>query len=691
MNITIKANEINFRELVKTNNSISLSVQTKMAEILSKEFTDEQQKWYVANFYMYMHYDQTNDFPINLDHILKMIGFAHKKNAKRTLENNFIKDIDYKIALLRTEQRKNEGGHNQETIMLNIDTFKNLCMIMKTDKGKEIRSYYIKLENIYNKILKEEIQEYQKEFEKTQLALENKQSELENKEKEIENKQKEIKKTQQELKTTKTKLLRETIQKNKILNRKYYNAKPGDAVYMYVDGDQQKFGKSIALATREKGYSTMSKSGKMVFAKYCLNATLTESVIHHLMDKYRTNSMQEWFRLPSVEFGKQVIQTVVEILDGNLENIEKLIPKLTKCLDISKRKPDDLPDTPSDIDCEDAESNEKSDEYEETFETETDETEPDKAENPIEETIEEQEQQELIKKIEKIKAVHRPYQKVERKKTVKTLVKELNERVRKQIRENPTPKVKPVDGRTLKKKEPVILIRQNPLDFEAFVNECCELSPELFDYKPNFKPAYRLWSKCTTEESSLELSKYLQDKFASGSIIENNVKRAIYRGIKLLEYRYIPENDPLLDYEQFLVTECKVGFHHRISYNEFFNEFITWKKRFEPDFELTKALRQKIQLYLEKHFTGGRVHLSSGDKKTHLFGVYGIGMEKFNFGLKPEVRTNKQIGQFDLNDNLIKTWDSLSAASRETGIVLGTLSSYARFGTIHKGVVYRYI
>jgi phage anti-repressor protein len=42
--------------------------------------------------------------------------------------------------------------------MLNIDTFKNLCMIAKTDKGKEIRNYYVKLENIYNKIIKEEIE-----------------------------------------------------------------------------------------------------------------------------------------------------------------------------------------------------------------------------------------------------------------------------------------------------------------------------------------------------------------------------------------------------------------------------------------------------------------------------------------------------------------------------------------------------
>ena len=40
--------------------------------------------------------------------------------------------------------------------MLSVDTFKNLCMIVKTEKGKAIRKYYVKLEN--NKLIKEEMQ-----------------------------------------------------------------------------------------------------------------------------------------------------------------------------------------------------------------------------------------------------------------------------------------------------------------------------------------------------------------------------------------------------------------------------------------------------------------------------------------------------------------------------------------------------
>lgn len=52
------------------------------------------------------------------------------------MENNFTKDEDYKLILLPREKKQNVGRCEEE-IMLNTDTFKNLCMIAKTQKGKE--------------------------------------------------------------------------------------------------------------------------------------------------------------------------------------------------------------------------------------------------------------------------------------------------------------------------------------------------------------------------------------------------------------------------------------------------------------------------------------------------------------------------------------------------------------------------
>ena len=133
--LKVKMNQIvprtvNFKELIENSNTtLSLTVQSKLLEHLTREFTEKQQKWYIANLYVYMHYHPTNDYPINLEQVYKIIGFSNKKNAKRTLDNNFSEGDDYKVTVLPREH----GRFTEETVMLNIDTFKNLCMMAKTD------------------------------------------------------------------------------------------------------------------------------------------------------------------------------------------------------------------------------------------------------------------------------------------------------------------------------------------------------------------------------------------------------------------------------------------------------------------------------------------------------------------------------------------------------------------------------
>ena len=173
MSQMISPKSINFTELVKNSNTtLTLGLQTKIVDKLNETFSEQEQHWYVANLYMYMNYHATNDYPINLDDVFKMIGFANKGNAMKTIKSNFVENEDYKTSLLPKE-KSSWGGSGKEEIMLNIDTFKNLCMIAKTDKGKEIRKYYVKLENIYNEIIKEEIQEQKTLLENKDKLLEN--------------------------------------------------------------------------------------------------------------------------------------------------------------------------------------------------------------------------------------------------------------------------------------------------------------------------------------------------------------------------------------------------------------------------------------------------------------------------------------------------------------------------------------
>ena len=290
----IKTDKIDFKSLVTKNTTLSLNSQTKMTQRLKDTFTEQELQWYIANLYLYLN-TNPKDFPINLENVYSLIGFAHKKNAKRTLENNFIKDEDYKINMLPRETIRT--GPDSETIMLNVETFKGMCMMSKTDKGKQIRKYYCKLENISNEITIEEKKEY-------------------------ENTIKELNKENEETK-------KQLLIKTKLKVKKWYNQEPSDVVYAYKSNSLDEncnlisIGKTKNVKDREVGYLTHNQSGEMFHIKQCHNCELTEKVIHHILNKYREEKNKEWFEI-SKELAIYTIDMVCDFLDMLINSSEKL-------------------------------------------------------------------------------------------------------------------------------------------------------------------------------------------------------------------------------------------------------------------------------------------------------------------------------------------------------------------------------
>ena len=158
--IIIQPDNLDINKLIQNTDKLSVTFPSKMITKLNNSFTAAEQNTFIINLFGYLQYHPTEDFPINLENVVDLIGFAHKKNAKRTLDNNFIKGEDYKVTVLPKER----GRFTEEIVMLNVETFKNLCMMSKTVKGKEIRKYYVKLEQIFNTIVNEERIEYEQKL-----------------------------------------------------------------------------------------------------------------------------------------------------------------------------------------------------------------------------------------------------------------------------------------------------------------------------------------------------------------------------------------------------------------------------------------------------------------------------------------------------------------------------------------------
>lgn len=66
----------------------------------------------------------------------------------RMVEYGFTENQDF--LLLKNEQRTGRGGHNKIDHVLKLDMAKEIAMIQRTDKGKEVRQYFIQVEKDFN-------------------------------------------------------------------------------------------------------------------------------------------------------------------------------------------------------------------------------------------------------------------------------------------------------------------------------------------------------------------------------------------------------------------------------------------------------------------------------------------------------------------------------------------------------------
>lgn len=294
---------------------------SKFIERIQTSFTETQQQLFVSSFYCYLNYDSKNDFVIDIEYIWKWLGFSRKDPCKRILEKNFTLNIDYKcflhhqkeqnpdIGFALSEAKKDKrGGHNKETIMMTIRTFKKLCLKTNTKKANEIHDYFIKLEETFHDIINEESDELRRQLiqEKSERSL-----------------------LQEQTEELNTQLNRLTKKPNKL--------EPGQSVYIFQDKDENgiivyKIGSTKDATTRQGSHRTSSFLGKIVMQVHCVRAALIEKIVHFLLDKYRISNKREWFTasydeiVNAINYAKVVVECEIDFTNKDIIN------KIKNCL-----------------------------------------------------------------------------------------------------------------------------------------------------------------------------------------------------------------------------------------------------------------------------------------------------------------------------------------------------------------------
>jgi hypothetical protein len=313
---------VDIKTLIQTS-SIEIYDKTKLIEKLQNHFTDEEQRLYVCNLFLYLNYHPVNDFIINLDNVWKFIGFSNKANAKRLLKHNFKEDIDYKKLLIHTDEqvenikdeknissdkaviRTDDGKFKNETIMLNINTFKKLCLKANTENADKIHDYYIKLEMVYNELMKEEIEETKKQLKEKDKLIDN------------------------------LDLRPET---------EGFNSRESGEIYCIRDNSKPghfKIGMANKSITRVDQLNVGSSTQCLdLYMKYeTFDRVLGERLIHHLLLPFRIKKRKEWFYFKNdleLAYAMNTIKKSLDYINNFNINSYTQFKEITKNLNVQK-------------------------------------------------------------------------------------------------------------------------------------------------------------------------------------------------------------------------------------------------------------------------------------------------------------------------------------------------------------------
>jgi phage anti-repressor protein len=87
----------------------------------------------------------SNDlFPVEFDYFWQWCGYSRKDSAKKILDRNFAPDNDFIV--FRHLAENPVGGRPTEEIKLSVPCAKKMAMMARTEKGDQVREYFLRCE-----------------------------------------------------------------------------------------------------------------------------------------------------------------------------------------------------------------------------------------------------------------------------------------------------------------------------------------------------------------------------------------------------------------------------------------------------------------------------------------------------------------------------------------------------------------
>ena len=261
----------------------------------------------VERFQSTLECDEEHDMVMDLEDVCQFIE-VRKDNAKRTLTRHFEEGVNFEVfpaaegnLLTSEEVSRGTRGPCGERIMMTPDTFKELCMLSNTVKGKEVRLYYIRMEKVMKVYLRDQVMMGESAVREHQRALEAAILKMEEQASEVVAREAEVAEKDAELRRIRTKVYEELPK----LDHVYINKEAAE-----LASDAHKIGKAIDAKKRESQFNTGSAQGsRMIYKRPTVNAKIVEDIVKVVQRRYHITSMG------GVEHYNNRVEHSVDVID----------------------------------------------------------------------------------------------------------------------------------------------------------------------------------------------------------------------------------------------------------------------------------------------------------------------------------------------------------------------------------------
>ncbi|PNH10518.1 hypothetical protein TSOC_002742 [Tetrabaena socialis] len=224
-----------------------------------------------------------------------------KDNAVRVLHRNFEDGVHFHVT-------KGEAGLNMDRILMTTYTFKEMCMLSNTTKGKEVRTYYIRMEKVLKAFMKEQLAQANVVMNESRLLIE------------------ESKKEAEEA-TALAAAKEEELAHYKA--KTYEEAYKGDKIYISKEmaelhSNRHKIGKAVDTKKRESSLNTGSAQGtKIIYKRETLNAKIIKDIAAVVLKRYQWRLEHYSCSLEHTVDILDIVTTIVDTLASSYEHISR--------------------------------------------------------------------------------------------------------------------------------------------------------------------------------------------------------------------------------------------------------------------------------------------------------------------------------------------------------------------------------